>query len=256
MDGIRTNKAENTITTFLLDDQPDDNGFWMDWDAIKAGAHKWIGVKGILFRLCDELGCRHDHTGGRNLPEALHLSEEAAVTEIVDVHLDEATHTAYAEQLVLSSEFARKMCSGEVQFVSQSIWLDVPQDDPVHVTVNDGYTPVHLGYVDDPAYGRDKARITDKGTTCNVYSKAGRLSVMDDPKEDPQKEQKMSMEDEVHQMHESMARMEQMLKSMVEQKEPVQEPEKKQESSSRRPSYNFSWPTEKKESTMLCDLVS
>ena len=253
------------ITSFLLNDKPDSNGFSMEWGAIVENASSWIGKPGILFTVCDANKCWNDHTGGRSLQEAEELSEAHEVTEIVDVQLDESTHTAYAVQRVTSSDFLSKVCSGEVSYVSQSVWLDEPPENPrrIHVKSGDGYTPVHLAYVSDPAYGPD-ARITDKSACNNPFIVSSALRTMDDEKtseKKPEEKQAMSME-EMATMIQSMAAEQhethEWVKSMMDHKaESMDKPDESKKVDSSKPRYNFLWPGEQKpESKLLCDLVS
>ena len=243
-----------TIETFLLNDEVDSNGFSMSWDAIKRGARKWIGTPGILYEKCDDQGCKFEHTGGRDLAEAQQLSQQHKVSEIVDVRIDEKTHTLFAIQNITSSEFAEKICSSEIQYVSQSIWLDTAPSNPdrVHVT-STNYTPVHLAHITEPAFDEDVARITVKPSCGNTKKSSVQSSNME-----PEPEQQMSTDDMVKEMYG-------MMKSMAEPKEapkeepkeePVKEPEQKQESS-KKSKYSFGWPKDsKQESNLLEDLVA
>ena len=86
----------NTIRTFLMNDQRDVNGLRYSWESIKKTAKNWIGIPGILNRKCDSERCTNNHTLGKSLQEAQLLSSQKKVTEIIDVQLEEASHTAYA----------------------------------------------------------------------------------------------------------------------------------------------------------------
>ena len=143
-----------TFETFILNDEIDANGFSMTWDAIKAGAKKWIGKPGILYEKCDfENQCKFEHTEGRNLQEAQQLSSDHKVTTIVDVRIEEATHTLFGKHQITSSEFKEQVCNEIVEFVSQSIWLDSPPLDPNKVHVNNtDYTPVHVGFITETSF--------------------------------------------------------------------------------------------------------
>lgn len=270
------NPHDNKITTFLVNDKKDANGFQIDWDAIKQNAQKWIGVSGILYRKCDMAGCRNDHTAGGNLSEALELSEDVQVTEIIDVTLDESTHTAYAIQNVTSAKFHDMICKNEIQYVSQSIWLEQEPADPdnIHVTIHDNFTPVHLAFVDDPAYG-SVAKVTEKPACNNILSLNSTKHGMGDSETPEKKEHQMSNDEMIKEIHS-------MLKSVIEEKEKPA-PEKKESTdtehkedstkkekaestkkpaeeqktdSSKKPHYSFNWPDQKPaESAMLSDLI-
>ena len=238
------------ITTFLVNDQEDSNGFSMSWDAIKKNADKWIGVKGILFESCDLTGCKYDHSEGKNLDEALALSDLHEVTKITSVKLDESTKSAFAVQQVTSSDFASKICNGEIEFVSQSIWLDEKPENPdkIHVTSSDKFQPVHIAYISDPAYGKNTAKVTEKDQMCNVFNIGSSNKNMDNETKKEEK-QTMSSDDMIKEMHGAIMSMAKSMQKSTEEK-----PKEKTESS-KKPSYSFNWPEQKQESNLLCDLV-
>ena len=251
----------NTIRTFLMNDQRDVNGLRYSWESIKKTAKNWIGIPGILNRKCDSERCTNNHTLGKSLQEAQLLSSQKKVTEIIDVQLEEASHTAYAIHNVISSEFAKLLCAEKVGYVSQSGWLDKAPKDPNHIDITEDtkYTPLHLAFVDDPAYGI-VAKTYEKPVCTTLNNNLLSSSSMDEEakttepmksEDDPSGEDIMKqLASEVHEMYENM-------KSQMEAKGEEEEEEEgaKQDSAKK---YNFSWPATAKsnQSEMLDDLLT
>ena len=247
--------------TFLLNDQTDANGFSMSWGAIKSGASKWIGIPGILNEKCNDVECKFEHTGGVNLDNARHLSEDHKVSEITDIRLDEKTHTLFAIHQIKSADFLEKICNDEIQYVSQSIWLDAAPTDLGNVTVsNTAYTPIHLAFVSDPAFEKNKAKITEKPCCKNIKNLGQSSSIM----ENKETEQHMSSDEMIQEIHSIIKAMVTPKTETPKTETPKTEtpvPEKKEEpkektQSSKKPRFNFNWPkSNSKESNLLEDLI-
>lgn len=150
------------IKVFLMNDQRNKRGWQVPWDIIKRDAPAFKGFPGISYSKCDHKGCHLDHTERARYEDSLAAQEPYKIAEAVDVTFDEATHTAHAVMRITDDEFARKIDSHEMMFVSPSIWPNegeyrdfgrTPHGEPY--TDVFGFRPVHLAFVDKPAYGPD-----------------------------------------------------------------------------------------------------
>ena len=222
----------SNFKTFLINDKRNSNGWEMPRDVILQTAASWIGRPGILFRTCKK--CVYEHNTGRTLQEALAVSERDAVTRIVNVEWDDAESTLIAEHEITDPSFTPVLCDGKVWATSPSIWNNIPKEDIVT-----DYVPLHLAFLSvdvDPAYSAGTE--LEKDCVCKI-NKSNECSKTDmDPekkKEEENKEepQKMSMEDEIHEMHA-------MLKQAMAPKkeEPKDAPEQKKASASKK---SFDW---------------
>lgn len=222
------------LRTFLLDDTENDRGWRVPWEVIKATAQSWIQIDGIAYEDCSGKLCEFEHTDGESLQDALKQSAAHAVTKIIDVELDESTHTAYAVHETDDAEFLSKLDSGEIFAVSPSVWLEDPQQfDPVLQ-----YTPIHLAFLSvDGSYG-PKSEIIIGYETLNNSTVSIQDMDKEESKENPKEgKQKIAMEDEIHQIHA-------MLTAMSESKAKPKEEEKKEGSTASASSTkgkSFDW---------------
>lgn len=195
--------------TFLLNDRLNTNGWRIPRDVIVETATKWLGVKGILHRKCST--CDYEHSESSTLEEALRLSDQDAVTVIKNVIWDDNTSTLYAEHEIIAPGFEKVLCNEDVYAVSASIWKKNPDDpdDPI----SSDYTPVHLAFLDIPgAYGKSAEHLETNCVCKRVKSECDTNQGMD-KEEHEEENQKMSMEQEVHEMYA-------MLKAMTKEEEP------------------------------------
>ena len=159
------------IKTFLIDDTRNNNGWRASWNSIKKRIRTFIGRPGIEYMKCDQYGCMLDHTIAPTFEENLHVQEPHRVTTIVDTALDESTHTAYAIHRVENEEFAQKIESGEIKYLSPSIApvkekttisQNPDNDDEWYIDTTD-WRGLHAAFVHMPAYNH-KARVVGKCT--------------------------------------------------------------------------------------------
>ena len=223
----------NTFKTFLLNDQLNSEKWRIPREVILKTATSWIGVYGILHKRCQK--CHYEHSAGQTLQEALAISKEEAVTKIVNVQWDNDTNTLYAEHEILDKKFEAVLC-GPVYAVSPSIWNHNPgHDDPIT-----DYTPVHLAFLDiDGAYG-PSAENLEKTCVCKTNKQGSCNNSMDSEDKKPEeKPQKMSTEEEMHQVYAMIKDMHGAMKKSMEEK--PKEEKKKEEQKEASAKKSFDW---------------
>lgn len=149
------------VKTFLINDTRNNNGWRASWDSIKKNAKTFIGKPGIEYTKCGKHGCVLDHTEGETYDESIHIQEKYRVSTIVDVVLDESTHTAYVIHKIENEEFAKKIESKEIRYLSPSIWpnrekttMTLTDRDEWYIDTTD-WDGLHDAWVDQPAFGHD-----------------------------------------------------------------------------------------------------
>lgn len=102
-----------------------------------------------------------DHTDiGGTLKDTLHKQEPYRVSTIIDIQLDEAAETAYAIHHTSNEEFAEKIKTGQVKYLSPAIHVNHEKSivaynqeaDEWHLDTTD-WKGLHDAFVDVPAYG-------------------------------------------------------------------------------------------------------
>ena len=209
-----------TFKTFLINDKRNSKGWQMSRETILKTAQKWIGIYGIAHKKCST--CDFEHSSGQTLEEALQVSKNDAVTVIVNVIWDNETSTLYAEHDILKKEFEAVLC-GPIYAVSPSIWNHDPDQDIVT-----NFTPVHLAFLDiDGAYGKTAEQL-ETDCVCKINKSNECKTDMDPEKkkeeEDKEEPQKMSMEDEMHELHAMIKEMHGSMKQAMAPKDKEDKP--------------------------------
>ena len=198
------------IEAFLLNTKLNDQGWRIDMEGLERTARNWIGTPGILHAGCMDGQCGYVHSRGRNLKDAITVSQREAVTRISDVYWDGPDLMAVHD--VIREDALPVLCDPQIYATSASVWLDDPsRTDPIG-----SYTPVHVAFLSvNGAYG-EAAEDIRRGETCNnaqIYSSGmAEESTSEEQKPEEGEPQKMSMEDEIHEIHA-------MLKDMQQPKE-------------------------------------
>lgn len=155
-------KEGQYIRVFLMDDTRNRNGWKVSWEVIKQYARQFVGFPGIEYVGCEGGECHLDHVDGPTYEQSLAVQSKYKVTETVDVVFEEASRTAYAIMRVTDEAFGGRLASGERLFVSPSVWPDdahtygrTPRGHPF--TDVYAFRPLHLAFVDEPAYGANAA---------------------------------------------------------------------------------------------------
>ena len=181
-----TENGKLYLKTFLINDKRNNNGWRASWDSIRKNVKSFIGQPGIEYYKCGEYGCMRDHTDEPTLEENLKLQENYRVSTIVDVVLDEGTHTAYAIHRIENEDFAAKINRKEIKYLSPSIWPNKEKttvyqnadNNEWYIDTTD-WKGVHDAWVDNPAFGH-AARIVGQcfgGEDCIVELKGDKLLV-------------------------------------------------------------------------------
>ena len=192
LDTIQLNATEHYrengvlyLKTFLINDLRNNNGWRASWNSIKNNVKSFIGTPGIEYYKCGEYGCMRDHTDAKSLEENVKIQERYRVSTIVDVMLDEPTHTAYAIHRIENKDFEKKIEKNKIKYLSPSIWpnrerttININEDDEWYIDTTD-WKGVHDAWVDNPAFGH-AARIIGRcfgGEECITKLKGDTLLV-------------------------------------------------------------------------------
>ena len=164
------------LKTFAINDKRNKNGWRAVWEGIRKNIETFKGKPGIEFVKCDEDGCDLDHTEAQTEEMSLQVQEPFRVTTIVGFTFDESTHTAYFIDKVNDADFFQKVKSGEIKYVSPSIWPKSGGYEIVGQMENGQpmidvweWSGLHKAYVNKPAFGDDaKITATCEGHDCPV----------------------------------------------------------------------------------------
>jgi len=164
------------LKTFAINDKRNKNGWRAVWSGVRKNIETFKGKPGIEFVKCDEDGCDLDHTEAQTEEMSLQVQEPFRVTTIVGFTFDESIHTAYFIDKVNDSNFFEKVKSGEIKYVSPSIWPKSGGYEIVGQMENGQpmidvweWSGLHKAYVNKPAFGDDaKITATCEGHDCPV----------------------------------------------------------------------------------------
>ena len=169
-------RTGNFAKIFLMNDQRNKNEWRATWESIKENAEDFIGKPGIEYTKCVDGKCDLDHTDATTYAQNLTVQETFRVSAIVDIILDENTHTAYAIHEINDDAFAEKLQKQEVKYVSPSIWPKQGQYEIIGKKANGAlvidvfsWYALHSAYVNNPAFGDDAkvvAQCSDHGEAC------------------------------------------------------------------------------------------
>lgn len=166
------------IKTFALNDKRNKNGWRVTWESIKRNISDFSKNKrpGIEYTKCENSVCDLDHTDGSTYQQSLTVQEPFRKTSIIDYILDENNHTAYVIHKTTDDEFVAKVRSGEIKYVSPSIWpepgaYDIlgKQENGLYILDVYDWKALHIAFVNNPAFG-DDAQITAlcEGENCQL----------------------------------------------------------------------------------------
>lgn len=156
-----SDRSGTYVRTWLIDATRNSNQWRVTWDSIKRHAKSFIGRPGIEYKECDTEGhCERVHVNDGTKDGTLKKQEPYRVSTITDVELDESTQTAYAIHRIDSPEFAERLKSGQIRYLSPAIHVDHEKTMFTHNTHTGefgidttGWTGLHDAWVDVPAYG-------------------------------------------------------------------------------------------------------
>jgi hypothetical protein len=170
------------VKIFLIDDSVTLNDWRVTWDAIKQDAPKFLDYPGITFYRPDgvrdhpEIQQTDDYLADRE--NLLRIQDAFKSAKPVDVQLNAAKHSATLVAQITDPRTQSDIESKLIKYVSPSLY---PMSQDHLRIVNEGepnqyreatrFLPNHFAFVDNPAFGKDKARITG---TCT--GTAGRCS--------------------------------------------------------------------------------
>lgn len=163
------------VKTFLIDTSITLNDWRVTWDAIVQDAKNFVGYPDITYYRPD--GVR-DHPEGpetgnflADRESLLTLQEQYKSGLIVDVILKSNTQSADQVMRIDDPVVQQLITDDIIKFVSPSLY---PMGPDYVTIVNEGmpnqyreasrFLPNHIANVDDPAFGKDKARVK---ATCN-----------------------------------------------------------------------------------------
>ena len=149
------------LRTWLINGERNNNDWRVPWESVKKYARTFVGKHGIAYRKCDERGmCSLDHTRGDQYDKAVEHQNQHKVTDIIGVEFDEGSQDAYAIHRVTDPSFGEKVKTGQIRYVSPSIW---PDKEHINTTINTEtlemfidttkWKAMHHAFVDNPAYG-------------------------------------------------------------------------------------------------------
>ena len=164
------------LKVFGISDKRNKNGWRAVWEGIKKHVDTFKEKPGIEFVKCDEDGCDLDHTEAQTEEMSLQIQEPYRVVTTVGTQLDEKTHTAYLIDKVNDPNFFEKVKSGEIKYVSPSIWPKSGGYEIVGQMENGQpmidvweWSALHHAFVNKPAFGDDaKITATCEGIDCPV----------------------------------------------------------------------------------------
>lgn len=169
-------KSGQYFKTFALNDKRNKNGWRAVWEGIVRHIDSFKKRPGIEFMKCDEDGCDLDHTEAQTKELSLQVQEPFRKTTIVGTQLDEPNHKSYFIHESHDPEFFEKVKSGEIKYVSPSIWprsggyeiVGQMENGAPMIDVYD-WDGLHDAFVNKPAFGDDaKITATCEGIDCPV----------------------------------------------------------------------------------------
>jgi len=164
------------LKTFAINDKRNKNGWRAVWSGIRKNIETFKGKPGIEFVKCDQDGCDLDHTEAQTEEMSLKIQEPFRVTTTIGFTFDESTHTAYFIDKIDDPAFYEKVKSGEIKYVSPSIWPKSGGYDIIGEMENGQpmidvweWSGLHHAFVTKPAFGDDaKITATCEGQDCPV----------------------------------------------------------------------------------------
>ena len=160
------------IKGFLMNDKRNKNGWRVTWESIMKYASDFVNHPGIYYTP----GGEPDHTGGSSYRDNMANQENYRVVNIIDVMVDEDTHTLNYVGEILDEDFEQIWEAGKINMTSPAVW---PEEMETIGTTENGrpmlevykWRALHVAYIDEPAYGDDAFTISTcdgDGVSCRV----------------------------------------------------------------------------------------
>lgn len=161
------------ISTFLINDDINFNGWMATDDANKRREGEWVGKPGVLFWKDG----RRDHPEYNSEQEALDGQEDYRVATILKLNYLPNTSTYEQISEIHDDSVWQDILDEEIKYVSPSAWPRKAVSGITNPLIVTDYGPLHYAFVDDPAFGFKIATIngTCDGTTKQCMSKLGPL---------------------------------------------------------------------------------
>ena len=186
----------NFAKIFLINDQRNKNEWRATWESIKKNAQDFIGKPGIEYIKCVDGECDLDHTDAPTYAQNLKVQEPFRVSTIIDIILNENTHTAFAIHEIHDDMFAEKLQHKKVKYISPSIWPKDGQYEIIGKKANGelvidvfSWYGLHSAFVNKPAFGDDAkvvAQCSDHKDVCMMRMLTAKELIADEL--DPLKE--------------------------------------------------------------------
>lgn len=146
-DPIRPDVA--ILKTFFIDDTVNANDWQATWEGLKEDAEDLLGTPLVL-----QEDLEHPKYSVQKMFDR---------GTIFDYDIDEANHRIIVYVRITDPTIIERIKSGELEYVSPAV---IPRGSEhmktiAGVDVLDRTLPLHLAIVGDPAYGKDKAKMTD-----------------------------------------------------------------------------------------------
>ena len=149
--------AGTYIKSFLISDKINLNDWQATHEANISNLDTFLGRPGIHY-INPENGKR-DHTGATTFEKSLQIQELYRAASIIAVGSDIPTKKNWQVSKMVDDDVAEKIKSGEIKFISPSIWPEenaveiIDSTDGTKVDVVHDYKGLHYAFVDEPAFG-------------------------------------------------------------------------------------------------------
>lgn len=169
------------VEGFLLSDKRNKNGWRATWESIQKYYTDFMGRPGIEYFKCKGSQCDRDHTVGTTYRKNMSAQELYRESNIIDLRIDEKTHTLSAVEHILTKSFAEKIKKGKVKYRSPSLWpisqsiIEIEKSTGRIIRDVSAWLALHIAYVDNPAFG-DTAKLYTSceghGDKCRYHFKS------------------------------------------------------------------------------------
>lgn len=145
------------IKSFLISDVINLNKWQATHEANIANLDTFLGRPGIHY--INPENNKRDHTGATTFEKSLQIQELYRAASIIAVGSDIPTKKNWQVSKMVDDDVASKIKSGEIKFISPSIWPEegaveiINQTDGDVVDVVHNYKGLHYAFVDEPAFG-------------------------------------------------------------------------------------------------------
>ena len=146
------------IKSFLISDTVNLNKWQATHEANITNLDTFLGRPGIHYLNAEG---KRDHTGATSFEKSLQLQELYRAASIIAVGSDISTKKNWQISKMVDDDVTEKIRSGEIKWISPSIWPDenaveiIDHTDGSKIDRVHGYRGLHYAFVDEPAYGVD-----------------------------------------------------------------------------------------------------